>query len=352
MQQRRFKATGNTISVVPTDTSLTVETATDTLYYVNAALDDIYKTDDKGATNSRVYDGGNTIQNMWWDQDNSLLYWVENTNVAGGDLIVKYIDLSNDSVTTIGTFNNGAASDLLDSDICLAAGGTIFLTTFNAFDIIVAHWGGAAWVIDDTQTLSNPQSIYNLFKISDTQWYFGVHNHDPPQFVTMLFYDNAFPAIVKRDDIAGEEATQTGMAWDGDNIVQLIVKIGGVDKLVNYNITENVLTEIATFAIVFQLDRFNSGTVPNEFEKAYGKTSKIIYEIKPRRGGIIQLQDMSATLANNPVAITDNFLIDSGGVVYEFTDVTSEIDEIEYDYGIIGIPQEGFISYIILEVFP
>lgn len=346
LQTRRYLATGNTISVVPANTVLTVETTTDTFYYANAVLDDIYKTDDAGATNSRIYNGSTIITGMWLDLANDKLYFCECDGVTiptVGKIRVKYIDLTNDNVTVVGEYDHVGADDLYACDVLLAAGGTIFIITLASnLRITVSHWGGAVWVDDDDiPTGVLPQGIGYAVKVSDTVFYFASDRLAPEY--GFFKYDDGPNTITALDTMAGSlpDISQRGLAWDGNNIIHCVVSVGGVDKLVSYNITGDLLTQLASYNIAFQLDRFNSGTVPNELEKAFGMIDKIIYEIKTRRGGIVQLQDLSDTLATNTIAITDNFLITTGGVVYKWTDVSDEMMQLFYTGGCFPLRKQG-----------
>ncbi|KKM60068.1 hypothetical protein LCGC14_1545600, partial [marine sediment metagenome] len=346
MQTRRYKDIGITISTIPANTVFTVETATDTLYYVNIALDDIYKTDDKGATNSQIYNGSNKIVSLWLDRDNELLYFLEWVLVGGGvgNVIAKYIDLSNDNITTIGTYDNTGADNLIDTaDILLASSGLIFLIVTGADNVRIVHWGGAAWVEDDQYAGASDPPIGFATKISDTVFYFMIedggvegrmmsYNHGTTTLTALTSDPNGiFPALGLR-----------GITYDGSNIFSMVLDDSGTNTLFKFNISGNSFTELSTYNIALQLDRFNIGTVPNEFEKAFGVSNEIVYEIKPNRGGVVQLQDISALSDANIKVITDNFVINIEGDIFEFTDVSSEIDEIEYTNGIIGIPQVGF----------
>ncbi|KKK62704.1 hypothetical protein LCGC14_3001670, partial [marine sediment metagenome] len=299
-------------------------------YYARAALDDIHKTDDKGVSDSLVYNGGNRIMGMWLDSANSKLYFIEWTGSlpsTTGDLIVKYIDLSDDSITTIGTFNNVGASDLWGGDVILGAGGTIFIIV-NADDdtVIVAHWGGAAWVIDDTQAVTSPVEMNAVIKTSDTVWYWMARYVDGGDVFGMFKYDNGTTTITKLDSVAGIEpfTSQFGMPYDGDNIISVIINIGGTNKLHSYDISGDSLVEIAPYDIAFQLDRFTASGI---LEKAYHISEDKIYEINTKKTTQLYLISIVPT---DTVwkAITTNFIINSGGEVFEFIDIDSFIIEL------------------------
>lgn len=326
----------------------TVETATDTIYYVSAGQDDIYKTDDGGASNSRIHNGSDTITGMYLDTTTNYLYFAEarETNPLLGDKIeVNYIDLGDDSINLIGVYDHGGADDLVWANVFIIS-GTVYINSISVdifSGLITSHWGGAAWVDDDTVVLGSGLSGSPIVRLSDTLWYFLVYYTNNAK---MFEFDSTGPTLTAKASVAGDEPalTQTGLAYDGSNFISCMINDAGTDKLCSFDITENTLTALATFDVALQVDNFNDAVVPHELEKAFGTGSKIVYEIKPKKGGIIQLQDMFAILANNIIAITDNYLIDSGGVVYKWVDVVNEITVTEYDDSIVGKLKKGFFT--------
>ena len=166
-------------------------------------------------------------------------------------------------------------------------------------------------------------------------------------------YDNSIPAFIIPvvagiGDYRGPtDKNMRGVSYDGSDLLIFVGKqnADGKNYLITYIVSTSVSIIGAEYNVALQIDRNNAGTVPNELEKGFGVANEIVYEIKARRGGIRQLQNLSAQLSGNIVAITDNFLfaINSGGGwdVYEFLDVTSEISTILYNDGIIGILKKG-----------
>ncbi len=176
----------------------------------------------------------------------------------------------------------------------------------------------------------------------------------PSTIAGVIIWDSAINDFAPGAQFAGnadlpDDRNSWSLAYDGINFISCVFKDlddGNKNKLGVYSITGDSWEELGVYNIALQLDRNNAGTVPNELEKGFGLSDEMVYELKPNKGGIIQLQDLSSQLSGNIVAITDTllFAINSGGGwdIYEFQDVSNEIDEIEYDYGILGIPQEGF----------
>ena len=89
--------------------------------------------------------------------------------------------------------------------------------------------------------------------------------------------------------------TQQGLAYDGNDVLYFVLLDTGDSKyyLYSYEITADTLTKLGEHNVALMLDRNNAGVIPNEFEKGFGLTDKTVYEIKPRRGGIVQLQNIS-----------------------------------------------------------
>ena len=221
-------------------------------------------------------------------------------------------------------------------------------------------------VVWDVDTAPNITEVHNrnyvaqhIFSLSfgvvvGTGFYFSLDSNLSTNF-SLFKYDSAGGIGAALAAISGfnlpSNGSQKGLSYDGiDTIFYIANKIAdGLNYLYAYSVTDDINVDLGVYNIALMLDRNNEGVFPNELEKGFGISNEITYEIKARRGGIIQLQDLSALLTTNIIAITDNFLMvdDIGGgkyPLYEFQDVTKKITETSYDDSIIGKLKKGFFT--------
>jgi len=355
MKFYRFKDLNITSSRKPSSTHLFIETSDGDLYLVDSVDNTkIYKSTDKGDNWSEIEDRTYTIQGIWYDRTNERLYCHSTTN-SNANHQMFYITLSNDVITEMGTLVTVAWQFQVARDI-FPIGSDWYITAVNEVGpdhmVQVYKWTDPNWVLDAQAEprVDNPHAYRSYFvTVVGTDAYFLTKETNLGDQVHLMKFDSTVPSLTtlfSSDDYRGARTSQYALVYDDSNIIQFVLQKQGdsLYYLMAWNISDSSITEGGVFDVSLMLDRNNSGTVPNEFEKVFGISNEITYEIKARRGGIVQLQDLSAQLSGNIVAITDSFLLavnDGTWDVYEFTDVSSEIDEIEYDYGIIGIPQSG-----------
>ncbi len=188
--------------------------------------------------------------------------------------------------------------------------------------------------------------------VTGTKYYSFMSYKDGDGPILYIQYDNSVPVFTIPvvagigDYIGPTDKNMRGVAYDGSDTLIFVGKQIADSKnyLISYVVSTSVSTIGAEYNIGLQIDRNNAGTIPNEFEKAFGITNEITYEIKARRGGIRVLQNLSDQLSGNIVGITDNFLFAINGGnwdIFEFTDVTKEISTILYNDGTIGILKKG-----------
>ncbi|KKL18359.1 hypothetical protein LCGC14_2476290, partial [marine sediment metagenome] len=371
MQHRRYKALGITSAKKPQTTHLWWETDAGGLYLVDSADNTkIYYSSDKGANWTQIdvdpsdSSGDNksrdhNIRVAFHDGDNKIIWFADCDNDGtADDFDVWKLDYSASesapTTTEIGTSAAPDANTVYVYDIWVFDGNTYVLNQeHRAGDQKIVHWDvdTAPFVEKQLENALNITTNLLIFGIKDADslnkfWGFEDGAED-------LYFLNGsadgsinFSRSGLQSEIYGIPTALNlqGVSYDNTNTIYFIVKkiADGNPYLASFNLDEGSTVVGNPHNVSLMLDRNNSANVPNEFEKAFGIADEIVYELKPNRGGIVQLQDISAISDNNIIAITDNFLMNSDGDMFEFTEVSSEIDEIEYDYGIIGIPQEGF----------
>ena len=346
----RFKDLGIVSAKKPFNTHLWWEHTTYGLVLVDSAdQTKLFISTDKGDNWSEIDLSDNTntykIQAGWLDGNDLWLVMCDN---PGNDFEVCFIELddSNDcnpiavsvgqdagTVYTIDIFKIGT-----DHYVCNyeERAGTEYIVIWDV---------DAAFVEKDNNiTLINAfiNGGYGLV-ISNVYYIAITLDTVPDPVATHLFsYTSATSTLALEDQYAAYRVNTTvpnlkGTSYDGSDIIQLILEkvADGKNYLHDYTISTPDFTLRAEYNVALQLDRNNAGTIPNEFEKGFGIVNEIVYEIKPKRGGIIQLQNCSELSDANLIAITDNFLMNDDGDMFEFTEVSREITSISYRGGII-----------------
>lgn len=143
-------------------------------------------------------------------------------------------------------------------------------------------------------------------------------------------------------DIPAEN--QWGIAYDNDDIVFFVLKDTSDSKFYFYTyvISTNTLTKGYEANINFMLDRNNSGTLPNDQEKAFHTSSYYVYKIRPRRTGFYKLGEVSTDAAI--IAISDTYLINSDGDMFEYIDDSDSIDSCVISYKMGDVTMCSFLS--------
>ena len=350
MQHRRFKALSIVSAKKPFNTHLWVETSAGVLWLVDS-LDQtkLYKSTDKADNWTLIDTTDNEIRALWLDDGNDKLYYCDCDNANdNNDIDVNYIDLTDDSINSLGTLNEGAGEKLFALDIFLIA-ATIYL-----FVIVDGVLGQArVYSVDDPgfteidAVASDPPLGISHTAIIGTKayWVYDFVGNS----INILKFDN--PNLSNLETQAnfqgGTSDNLRGLASDNSDVLYMVLEDTDDNKnyLCSYAITADTFTQLAEYNIALMLDRNNVGTVPNEFEKGFSiDSTETVYEIRPRKGGVRILQNMSAITDAVIIAITDNFLMNNDGDMFEFTEVSSEISTIRYTDGIMGILKKGVFT--------
>ena len=356
VKHRRYKPLGITSSKVPSNTRLLQETDSSGIFYTvhNAAPSELFKSIDKMLSWSQPngdFSLGGELTAFWHDRANDRLYFCTKDSNE-----VAYVDLTDDTITSLGVPDDSGAWNIdqilvdvfiVGSDLWVVISGQQDgppLTGFSYQKYVAPNWIQqdrlvlpGLYVTDVSPAIVVGTDAYFVWWITTTNE-IGVRKLDttiPDVLITSLLLNTDVP----------DSASQFNIAYDGLDSIFFIGEKTGDDYLFVYSIIGDNYTSLGRFDVALMQDRDNEGIVPNELEKAFGlsgTSDEIVYELKARRGGIVQLQDVNALSDASLIAVTDNFLMNSDGDVFEWTEVSDEIDEIEYDNGIIGIPQEGF----------
>lgn len=353
MQAKRWISLGITSAKKPQNTHLWIENDGDLYMSPSGERTKIYKSTDKGDNWSLIETRSENIIAMWHDRGNDQL-WVVDSG-APGDISVFYVDLSDDSITTIATIVvvGGIARDIFQ----IGADHFILINRTVAGD---AHYyiydvDADPFVFKANVNTLQIAATSLLFKtvygtvIGSTYQYFHSYVGAATPFCRNFTYDNTVPSLVFNDSINEYELDSfsdpyLSTTYDDDDEISLILKYEGGDNkkyLVNYSITGDSFIVGDEYNVVLQLDRNNLGTGTNELEKAFGISDEKIYELDGRRNKFILLQDTSGITDNNWIAITDSFAMNDDGDMFEFQDVTEQMNELSYNGGQFPIYKRG-----------
>ena len=288
------------------------------------------------------------IQSGWLDVND---LWLVTCDNPDNEFTVIYVELDNsNNVVDVGDSTVGDAGTVYAYDIWKRASDffVVMITT------LAGNNGILMWEVTSAPFaagghfapgggLTYDDCSFGVVAPSFTYFYVQDSDGDIQLIQTLnlaLFLTGTIDNTTLPDDI-----NQKGVAYDDDDSIYFILKLtaDGKKYLYIHAITPDTITKLSEYNVALMLDR---NTASGVLEKAFGITNEITYELKPKRGGLIQLQDCSAISDANLIAITDNFLMNDDGDMFEFQDVTNEISSVLYNDGIIGIQKKGtFITH-------
>ena len=356
MQHRRFKDLGITSTKKPFNTHLWWEHSTYGLILVDSGdQTKLFISTDKGDNWSEIDLSDNInsykIQSGWLDGNDLWLVMCDNDGTAD-DFEVCFIELddSNDcnpiAVSVGADVNTVYAHDIfkIGTDIFVLNGEErAGLEYFVVWDVDTNPF------VEKDDTRKGVADGINIMTygvvVGTTAYWMLTVTGDTNLLVTRYLHATTTVEVKSQFDdyYLDPNIEYKGLSYDGVNSIYGIVKFDTDAKyyLMNYSIDDDY-TPKGEYNIVLMLDRNNVGTVPNEFEKGFSiDSTETVFEITPKRSGIRVLQNMADITDAVIIAITDNFLMNDDGDMFEFTDVTNEISTILYNDGIVGIPKRG-----------
>lgn len=315
MQTRSFKKLDDDSSKKPHNTHLIVETNSSGILYLVDSVDQtkLYKTTDKGKNWSLITTRDENIRVLWHDRTNEKLYLCDcNNNADNNDIDVAYIDLTDDSINSLGTLNEGAGEKLYAMDIFIIVGQVyLFVIVDGVLGQSRVYSVDAPGFTEIDATANNPPLGISYSAIISGVAYW-VYDYVGDNIVIIKFDNPNLSNLHNEGNFQGGAVDNLrGLASDNSDILYFILEDTDDNKnyLCTYVITSDTFTQLAEYNVALMLDRNNSGIAPNEFEKGFGISDQKVYEIKPRRGGVRVLQNLSAQLGVKQIKwITDNFL--------------------------------------------
>ncbi|KKM77940.1 hypothetical protein LCGC14_1364910, partial [marine sediment metagenome] len=336
-----YEATGYTLELsgvplYPFNTFLIWEHDTYGLMYVRH--DDQTKiviTTDKGATD---------VVNI--DLTGATAKKIQAGKIIGNDLWLVCCDNPDDEFTVlyIELDNSNNVVDVGDS--AGADAGSVFvigLFTIGS-DVHVFNMEARSltdmWVVWDVDTApfvekdtNNSASAANANTSRITVIGTKTYHHDYEQNI-VINYESAtttisFISSTIQDAEVPVDKNLVALAYDGDDILYLTAKDtnDSLNYLYSFSVTDETYTKLGAFDIALMSDDNVRGTTPPfNLEKGFHISEDKIYQIPLTYNGklnLISVFDFTGTIKS----ITDHYIIDSGGKIYEMIDLIGSILE-------------------------
>ncbi len=263
------------------------------------------------------------IVSAFHDRANKIIYFVDH---SGGTTIYSWkLDYSaSESAPTI--TERGTIAGLTtvgDADIFLI-GSDVFIWYVDTLELTVVKWVDPNWINQDTAgSTSHPLSrvavvgtiVYILLDAAP---------------VILFSYTNGTTTMASIETFIGlslpSSSNLLGIAYDGSNILKFILNLDadGKNYLFSYNISGDSQTQSGEFNVSLMLNR---NTAAGILEKAFHITANGIYQLHSELP--YQLHLIAKPITDDIwIAITDNFLMNDGGDMYEFEDITAYVTEL------------------------
>lgn len=349
MELYNYQDTGNNMNldqIFPRQNYTTWEVNSTTIYYITDILTSLYKTTDKFATEELVHSFTYQVIVGFPDLDNDKIYFISGTP---GTIQVHVIDLTNDTISQIG--GDITASNLGHFDIFIRDGNLEFIaheTITVTSNIVCYRWVDPNWTRVSNLALSLAATQINFAVIIGTNVYI-CGEWDIFNETKMIKWDGTnFTKLANTTNTessnAGpwEEQNRLGTTYDGSNIISVTLQSpwnSGTYYLYIYNISENTWTKKGAYNVSLMLDRNTHGALsPFNLEKGVGMSpDKKVYQIHVNRQNLVQISSINETNGNHRW-VTDHFIADDLGNVFEYIDLNSFVYKFNRITGYMRIP--------------
>jgi len=294
----------------------------------------IYKTDDEGVSSSIVLTLDGTCNGLWYDSANHLIRIISKQSIDFNAADYWTFDVSDDSSVKVITLDTGPSwPSQYPLDIFMI-GATVYMLcqVVNGTKEIRVYDITSGITLKDNLTVSNLEVGASRVVVVGTDVYFYCHITGGNCF--LYKYDSVGLSITSVKDLGSNtdlsEYTLWWMSYDGSDVLYFVLDVSGSDKLYSYVISTEVLTQEMDYAIAMEMDRFNTGTVPNFHEKGFdiardGNDDSYIYTLRDDRAGLRIIAKINRNA--NIVGITDNYVIFSDDELYKYSDIMDSILE-------------------------
>lgn len=291
----------------------------------------LYYSSDKGEIYSVM--GGNTTRDIEIGTYSTALNRIYLTCNSGGDANISYANLATNFIHSVSGFSDQHAIDTVEYDnkvytmLEWEVGGNLWFNLYEVYPALnlddqvnLGAIGGRTYA--DTTIIVVGNEFYFLFQWSDGNTLIYKYNFTLTSF-TMLEDCGANTSIFNLG------FDQKGFSYDGSDILYFVLEDTGDSKkyLYSYIISTDTLTKGAEINISLMLNRNVHGTtLPFTLEKGFHITEDKIYQIPANYTGKVNLISVF-NFTNTIIGITDHFVIDSGGKIYEIVDKAAYIFE-------------------------
>jgi hypothetical protein len=342
-----YEDLGITSTRKPKNTHLFIETTSGVLYIVDS-IDPtkIYKSIDKGANWMLIETRSETIVSA--NLRSGIIYYMESSLNFTGFRSFS-LNTGNDSISE--SLNRTAYSeDGLDWFWDGEDDWQVWVDDDGSDYSIYFFYGGTCGNAFTPSHAGNPLHVSFMTQAQNKVWYIAeienkalnLHSFDLvcPGATHIVEYVLGYTTYELPSD-----RNQISIAYDGSDVLYFILKKIADSKnyLCSYSISGDSLTELGEYNVALQLNR---STASGVMEKAFHLTEPRIYQLHPYVA--YQLYYIAYLGSGNVIiAITDNFLMLSGGQVYEYVDVSSYMTRVEfaheitnYSEGTLGVKRD------------
>lgn len=343
-----YKDLGIVSAKKPVDAYRIVEKEDGMIYMIDSVDSDrLYKSDDKGDSWDLVFEeDGWEIEAIFYDYTTKYL-WIAR-NKAGDHPIVHYFDTEDsDNKIDMDQFSSGDAGTytilaLFGSNNKIfaihyeeRAGTETFAISQVDVDPIVEMrneaQGGAGALVRWTLP---------IVVASEECWFFA-ETDAPEQFAYL--WQEGLPAFLDVGDLPAGYTLHTGYTRTGiakvdsgyaETYLILTKTATGAEYLYKFDTVLYDFAEQGLFDLLIQHDYLSQSTLQ---EKAFHTSLYKIYQFQKNTQQLylISVVDTDAVI----IAITDNFLINDDGDMFEYTDMIYKLTDVEITHKIMDIPR-------------
>lgn len=358
MEVKGYEDLGIISSKKPGNTHLWIEVNSSGIIYMipSGDLDNMYKSIDKGETwsNSLGYSAGYDFQILSPDLANDKIYFMvfESDDEA---FLIGYIDLTDDSFNIITSFSGGYNGE----DVLYIGTTWRWVLTFD-----VTASGRKNLILWEDSPSSDGKDMGLYAGRTHEMSYLTGDGIDKAYFlwqwsnenVELWRYNETDGSVVELQDLGANTVLvpkdQRAITYDGNDVLSFIVQDSGDSKfyLWTYSITDDIIAKHGEYNVALMLDR---NTASGILEKAFSITAgdyRIyqLHEILSHQLHLIYKVDSDADI----IAITDNFLMNDDGDMFEYIDNSEHIFELDMDLGYMRIPTAFMIAVDNFKITP
>lgn len=301
---------------------------------------DIDPSNSSGDNKSRDH----IIQSVWHDRDNSIIYGVDCDNDGNADdydvwKLDYSISQTSPTITEIGS-SIGADNNTVYAYDIFMIGTDVFVVNYETQIgigyLIVREVDSAPFTEEDTQSMVGypdpaPGIWYMGLIIGNTYHSFWGLQGDA-NGIYGFNYDDSITTISIESNITNyvvETDNQfLGIAYDNNNLLYFVAEktADNLTYLISYSISGDSYSILGRYDIALMSERNNdsSASLPFNTEKGFHVSKDKIYQIPSSYTGRlnwISNYDFEDTIK----AITDHFVIDDSGNVYEMQDLIGSV---------------------------